>query len=393
MLLVSEHYEPSTGATAQLMSDLTNDLVALNWRVTVLTATPGPQSATKARPMVVRLNKTRSGQEVVNVFSKAVRGTSFLISSLKWCLLHSRQDDVILIVSNPPFIGLLGPLVNILKGLPYIFVFQDLFPQTAVVSGLLTASSPITNICQWLMDYICKKAAKIVVLSNSMKTKLEQHVNQINTITVIHNWAIEQALPIPISNNPFAIQHDFQHLFTIQYSGNFGRLHDLNTLLDAAVIIRERPVQFVFIGGGAKQALIDKYCKSHSLKNVLQLNYQPRDVLPYSLGACDLSTVALIPGAENNMAPCKFYGILASGKGILLIAKKNCDLAQLVLTEKIGVVIEPGESEALAENLLKLSKNPEDVQAMGMRARSLYKERFGRKRSTLAYAALLQSIQ
>ncbi|WP_222930436.1 MULTISPECIES: glycosyltransferase family 4 protein [unclassified Synechococcus] len=373
------------------MNDLASGLVKQNWRVVVLTATGGPENSTTEDLTVIRLSS--SIQSNNGVIGKAMKGTYFLISSLIWCLKHGNRGDVVLIVSNPPFIGLLGTILRKLKNMPYVFLFQDLFPQTAVISGLLPSSGPVASSFQWLMNVICKQAAKTVVLSDSMQTQLVQNLGQAESVTVIHNWAVEKALPIPLAKNPFAIQHGFQDRFTVQYSGNFGRLHDLKTLLDAAVILHANPMQFIFIGGGAKQSQIDNYCKFHSLSNVIRLHYQPRSTLKYSLGACDLSVIGLIPGAENSMAPCKFYGILASGKGVLLIAKKNCDLAQLVLTAGIGLVVEPGESEALADKLLQLSKNPQQVQDMGKRARSLYEKRFGRERSTLSYSSLLKSVR
>ena len=394
LLLVSENFQPRTGATAQLMTDLANDLVGFGWRVTVVTATPdretpSPSKATK----VVRLKKTQIRQNRNGVFSKALRGVHFLISSLIWCLVRGRQGDVILIVSNPPFIGLLGPLLHTLKGLPYVFLFQDLFPETAVISGLLPPSSPVTNTMRWLMSWVCRNSASTIVLSDAMRQQLIRDLGQRTPIAVIHNWAVEQAHALPRAVNPFAAEHGFQDCFTVQYSGNFGRLHDLETLLDTASILIKHPVQFVFIGGGAKQAQIDASCEINGLTNILRLPYQPRGTLPYSLGACDLAAISLMPGAENSMAPCKFYGILASGRGVVLVARRNCDLAQTVLNAGIGVVVEPGESAALAEELLQLSKQPERVQAMGDRARSLYTERFGRERSVTAYAHLLEQLQ
>jgi len=210
---------------------------------------------------------------------------------------------------------------------------------------------------------------------------------------VIHNWAVEQAKLTPRQSNPFAAEHGFQDRFTLQYSGNYGRLHDLLTLLEAARIIKPHPVQFVFIGGGVKQSQIDVYREAFALQNVIRLPYQPRATLADSLGACDLAAIGLVPGGEDTMAPCKFYGILASGRGVVLVARRTCDLAQIVLNEGIGVVVEPGESEALADELLQLSKQPETVQTMGERARSLYSERFGRERSVTAYAHLLEQLQ
>jgi glycosyltransferase involved in cell wall biosynthesis len=317
----------------------------------------------------------------------------FFWSSLLWVLFRGRRGDLVFIVSNPPFIGLLGPLLRRLRRLNYVFLFQDLFPRTAVISGVLPAAGPITASWQWLMGTICRQSAATIVLSDTMRKRLLRDCGQPLPLRVIHNWAVEQAKPTPRGQNPFAAEHGFQDRFTLQYSGNYGRLHDLLTLLEAARILKPHPVQLVFIGGGVKQSQIDVYREAFALQNVLRLPYQPRTTLADSLGACDLAAIGLVPGGEDTMAPCKFYGILASGRGVVLVARRTCDLAQIVLNEDIGVVVEPGESEALAHELLQLSKDPDRVQTMGDKARSLYSDRFGRERSVTSYAHLLEQLR
>lgn len=396
VLLISEHFEPATGATAQLMSDLAQGLSDRSWNVTVLTSTPGQSEAsTASHPQVVRLGGHLSAGKAkrTGVVQKALGGVLFFWSSLLWVFFRGRRGDLVFIVSNPPFIGLLGPLLRRLRRLNYVFLFQDLFPRTAVISGVLPAAGPITGSWQWLMGSVCRQSAATIVLSDTMRRRLLRDCGQLLPLRVIHNWAVEQAKPTPRGHNPFAAEHGFQERFTLQYSGNYGRLHDLLTLLEAARILKPHPVQFVFIGGGVKQSQIDVYREAFALQNVLRLPYQPRATLADSLGACDLAAIGLVPGGEDTMAPCKFYGILASGRGVVLVARRTCDLAQIVLNEGIGVVVEPGESEALAEELLELSKNPDRVQTMGDRARSLYAERFGRERSVTAYAHLLEQLR
>jgi glycosyltransferase involved in cell wall biosynthesis len=206
---------------------------------------------------------------------------------------------------------------------------------------------------------------------------------------VIHNWAVECADATPRQANRFAHDHGFADKFTLQYSGNFGRLHDLLTLLEAARLLQAEPVQFVFIGGGAKQRQIEAWVDVFALPGVLRLPYQPRERLRESLGACDLAAIGLIPGAEDTVAPSKFYGILASGRGLVLIARRSCDLAQLVLQEGCGIVVEPGEATELADQLLQLSRNPEEVLGMGRRAASLYRRQFGLERSLDSYESVL----
>lgn len=370
------------------MSDLARGLAQRGWELRVLTATNG---MTTDIP-VIRLGGS-GGDRTVGVLAKAMLGLQFFLGSLLWCTRHGRPGDLVLIVSNPPFIGLLGPIIRARKQLQYVFVFQDLFPRSAVLSGVIPAAGPVAILWRLLMRSVCKHSARTVVLSEAMKTRLQRDLgDQAFPIEVIPNWAVEKGLPIPRHTNQFAIEHGFSHSFTLQYSGNFGRLHDMLTLLEAARLLQETSIQFVFIGGGAKQTQIEAYQKGFALPNVLRLPYQPRARLPESLAACDLSAVGLIPGAEDTVAPCKFYGILASGRGVVLIARRSCDLAELVIREGCGIVVEPGEAAELAEQLEWLQDHPDHVLAMGERSKHLYAYQFGMERSIDRYAKLMESL-
>jgi glycosyltransferase involved in cell wall biosynthesis len=390
LLILSEHFAPSTGATAQLVTDLALGLAARGHRCRVLTATSG---GAVAGLEVVRLGLPRRAGAAagapVGVLAKAAAGLVFVLGGLGWCLLHGRRGQRLLIVSNPPFVGLVGPLLRALRGMDYVFLFQDLFPRSAALTGVLPASGPITALWRALMGWVCRCSSATVVLSDAMAERWRRELRRPLPLTVIHNWAVEMAQGTPKPANTLAREWGVADTFTVQYSGNFGRLHELLTLLEAARLLQDAPIRFLFIGGGAKQAQITAYRDAFGLDQVLVMPYQPRELLPLSLGACDLAAIGLIPGAEDTVAPSKFYGILASGRGVLLVAQRGCDLAQLVLREGCGVVVEPGEVEELARELRALAADPARVQRMGERARSLYRERFGLERSLAAYEALL----
>lgn len=392
MLLISEHFSPSHGATAQLMTDLACGLASRGHPVLVLTATAATADNGDDVPPGPGLRVMRLGLapgETPRLLLKAWRGLRFFGLALAWGCWHGRRGQRLLIASNPPFIGLLGPLLQ-LRGLEYVFLFQDLFPRSAVLSGLWAARSPITSCWSALMAWVCRRSRCTVVLSGAMAQALQQDCGPGLPLQVIHNWAVEQALPGDRVHNPFARELGVEQFFTVQYSGNFGRLHDLDTLLRAAMVLRHQPLRFVFIGGGAKEVELREFLHKQQLGNVIQLPYQPRAHLPITLGACDISAIALRPGVEATVAPCKFYGILASARPVLLVANPRCDLAQLLLSEQCGLVVAPGEAGALAEQLSALQQDPERVAAMGQRARQLYEQRFGLERSLQAYEALLR---
>lgn len=390
LLLISEHFEPSNGATAQLMTDLAVGLHRRGWQITVLTATPGSNLDFP----VVRLNGPdgRSSVATPRVIDKALHGIRFLLGSLLWCLRRGDRGDVVLLVSNPPFIGLLGPLLQLCRGLPYVFIFQDLFPRSAILSGVLPAAGPLALLWRGLMTEVCRRSHRSVVLSQAMEVRLRRDLGQKLPLTVIHNWAVERGAPIQREDSDFAAEHGYAHRFSVQYSGNFGRLHDLLTLLEAARLLEKEPIQFVFIGGGAKQSQIEAYLTGFGLSRVLLLPYQPRSRLSHSLAACDMAAIGLIPGAEDTVAPSKFYGILASSRPVLLIARRSCDLAQLVLSAGCGLVVEPGEAAELADQLLELSRQPNRVRSMGERSLALYQQHFGAERSLARYEAVLHEL-
>ena len=387
LILVSEHYEPSSGATAQLMRDLSYGLANNGWTVTVLTATATNSGGDASNPCyVVRLGEQqRAADANKTVAGKTLAGLRFALSCLLWCSRQSgRRCDVI--VSNPPFIGVIGPSEMASAAFLRLPV-QDLFPRSAVLSGA-PRRGLTTQAWHGLMQLVCEHSAATVVLNQSMARRLAAETQKsLPLLSSTIGPSNKDRILAP------AINLLWSTTFRAVHNSVFRKLraaHDIETLITSASFLKYDPlIQFLFIGGGQKQHVIEEA----KLSNVLLLPYQPRQRLPETLAACDLACISLISGAEDTMAPCKLYGILASGRGLVLIAKPNCDLAQLVQQERIGIVVSPGDSKNLAQQLKALSDDPYEVAAMGQRAKRLYDERFGFERSLLQYDQLLRSIR
>lgn len=178
-------------------------------------------------------------------------------------------------------------------------------------------------------------------------------------------------------------------VFTIQYSGNFGRLHDILTILEAARLLQGEPIKFVFVGGGAKHHQILSYINHYKLSNIIVKPYQPRELLDDSLAACDISIVSLISGAEDTVAPSKVYGILASSRPIILISRQKTDLSSLITNSNCGVVVSQGDVISLCNYIKSFLADDDLVYSMGENARRLYDDQFGRDESFSLYYNLL----
>jgi glycosyltransferase involved in cell wall biosynthesis len=211
-------------------------------------------------------------------------------------------------------------------------------------------------------------------------------------IKVIENWAIEDIPVVSKQENDFAKQHKLDEMFTLLYSGNLGRLHDIETITEAARILKDEPIKFVFIGDGAKTKIVKLAIEDHQLKNILLLPYQPRELLPLSLTACDVSLVSLIAGAESIVAPSKLYGMLAAGRGIISISVPNSYIDKLLTNSGSGVNVSPDDPQQLADIIRQLASDSQRVKSMGEIARQLYETRYTFKRSLDEYERLIFQI-
>lgn len=389
IIVLTEHFEPSTGATAQLVTDLVADMRQAGIPVQVLTSTPAI-CGDVTEVDVLRISKTISSH--VSVLAKTVRGLHFLVVSFFWLFRNALPGQTILIVSNPPFIGIIGLLLKITNGVRYTFLLQDVFPRSAILTGLLPARGPAVWFWNNLISATLLHSSSVITLTTSMLSRCKADFGSSIPFHLIHNWSVIEGTEAPSRYNELSNEWGLNDLFTIQYSGNFGRLHDLLTVLEAARLLSNERVMFVFIGDGPKLDQIRRYKAIFSMNNVMIKPFQPRSSLSKSLMAADISLVSMIPGADDTVAPSKLYGLLSMAKPILLVGTNDSALAHLIRESRCGIVVSNGDPVHFANEVRKLIRSPDDVALMGRNSRQLYINHYGRTKSTNAYIKLLQRV-
>lgn len=385
-LVITEHFTPSSGATAQLITDLVLGLQYLNHNTIVLTSTPQPNR--HAEPSVVRLQQPSTVTH--SILSKALSGNLFLFKSFLWAAINHKTYKNILIVSNPPYSGILGILLKLIFGKPYFFLFQDIFPRSAVLAGILPARGPILFAINALMRLICENSQAVILLSSDMQRRCQRDFGNDYTTAIINNWSI----PNPVSFNHQKDNKPLDRnraLIRLQYSGNHGRLHDILTILEAARLLIDQPILFEFIGGGPKYHYVSQYIDRFNLPNVVRKPYQERHLLEAVFSSCDASFVSLTPGAEDTVAPSKLYGILACSKPVILLSSHTSDLAQLVKSSNSGYVVEPGDVPGMVSLLTTFVHCKNDLSSKSQSAYNLYMSTFQKHHSIAQYHALLSS--
>lgn len=231
-----------------------------------------------------------------------------------------------------------------------------------------------------------------MVLSPAMRQRLVEICPQIaEKVFVIHSWADPDLIvPIAKQENWFAWKYDLVSKFTVLYSGNMGRCHDMDTILEAAQQLQDEPIQFVCIGGGAKREDFIKEVNRLGLCNFTFLPYQDKQVLPYSLTACDLSLVSVDACTESLVAPSKLYSALASGRPIAVICPQYSYLRQLIDEANCGATFDNGDSHGLAQFIRWLSHDPQLGENMGKAGRHYLRSHFTLKVISQQYLDVLQ---
>lgn len=395
MIIISQYFYPSYASTSQLMTDLACGLADRNYHVRVYTGTPSSSLEPSLSLEFDKVKITRSPdplQSSKSILGKLVSSLFFLVGALFYVIFKVDKKDSLLITSNPPYSGIIGIVFKLLKGGKYYFLLQDVFPESAILSGIIKPESKLIFFINKLIYSICKNSEKTIILSESMKKLMESKYPDLNNLCIIENWSIENISITTKENNAFANEYGLDKQFTVLYSGNIGRLHDIETLAETIknLNVAQPNVQFVFIGDGAKLKLLEDYQHKFTLKNLLLLPFQPRELLSQTLTACDVALVSLVKGAEQIVAPCKLYGMLASGRAIVSISEQGSYIDNLLSSGDCGINCPPGNHEQLADILKTLSISPERVKTMGLNSHKLYLDKYTLNRALGEYEAVLR---
>ncbi len=375
--IITQFYPPDYAATGQLIQELAIQLGEDNIRVSVFTGQPGYAFRNCKAPRIeekrrVKVKRTRATQLLSKkIMAKALNGIIFSIRAGLHIIRHRKKHDVLLLTTAPPFLFFVGYLANLLFNIPYVCLVYDLYPDVVIELGLISPQNAIAKLWNWCNDRIWSRAKGIIVLSETMKERIvAKHPQASNKISVIHNWAnADWIKPIAKEQNWFAYEHGTHHKFTVLYSGNLGRCHDLDTILGAIQLLKNQEVHFVFIGAGAKHELCRQTVKEWGLSNCTFLPYQERSHLPYSLTACDLALVSIAPGMEGVVVPSKLYGVMAAGRAIAAICEPHSYLRELIQEAQCGACFNNNDSEGLAEFIRFLAKDPQTTRKMGQTGR------------------------
>lgn len=200
------------------------------------------------------------------------------------------------------------------------------------------------------------------------------------------------AAPLAIRESKFWQSWGLEDKFVVQYSGNMGLWHDMETFVHAAALLKsERDIQFIFIGGGMREGSAKAMAAELGCGNIVWKPFVALEELAHSLSACHVSLLSLKNHLKGVAVPCKFYGILASGRPVLALVPTHSEIDIAIREHQCGEVIKPGDAPRLAETILRLRDDAMRVKQLSANAFAAYEGYYTADQAEQAFERLLNS--
>jgi lipopolysaccharide/colanic/teichoic acid biosynthesis glycosyltransferase/glycosyltransferase involved in cell wall biosynthesis len=284
-----------------------------------------------------------------------------------------KRPDVVYTYHPPATVALPALVIKMLLRIPVVYDIQDLWPDTVRASGMVSGRRILAMLGRWC-NFVYRRMDQLIVLSPGFRTILLSRGLQPGKVHVIYNWCDEERISAPGREPELTRELGFADRFNIVFAGTMGLAQNLQTVLEAARICRERcpAARFVFVGGGIEKARLEALARGMALDNVVFLERQPVERIGRILALADVLLVHLKDDPLFCITiPSKTQAYMAAGKPILMAVRG--DAAELVERAGAGLSCEPENALALADAVTRMSAMPQaELEAMGAAGRSFY---------------------
>ncbi|MBS0235257.1 MAG: glycosyltransferase family 4 protein [Proteobacteria bacterium] len=405
LIFVNRFFHPDHSATSQMLSDLGFGLAEKNLEIIVITSRQrydGPKASLPSRDTangvrIERIWTSHFGRD--RLLFRGIDYLTFYVSVARVLARTARRGDIIIAMTDPPVISAVAALVARWRGARIINWLQDVFPEVAEALDIATGPMSILfATLRRLRNISLHWADTNVAIGERMARHVETLGMSRDRIVVLPNWADTDAIcPIPAEINTLRREWNLARKFVVAYSGNLGRAHDIDTLLQAIIAMNERSLEkhrihWLFVGGGALYKRLERETRQRGCTNVSFYPYQPRERLAESLSVADTHIVSLKPSLEGLIVPSKFYGVAAAGRPSLFIGCPDGEVARLINQFGCGASVAMGDAEALVRTVNLLAQDRNACAAMGERARAMCEENFSKRQAISAWHRLVESV-
>ena len=393
--ILNVYYPPDSSATAAVLADVAEAL-AKDHQVIVLAGRPS-YAPVERHPLYLWRRENVNGVTVERVGSSAFhRGwklgrafnyVSYLALALVRALTMRPRADLVIAMTDPPLVCLVGALAATLRGSTFVYNIRDLHPDMAVAAGVV-GDGYFVSLWERLHRWALRRARLVIGLGDDMRDRVVAKGIDPARVVVVRDGARPLTSSNGVDNGVAAsIRSDFD--FVVLHAGNLGFAGVWDTLLGAAERLKDDGVGLVFVGDGARRTELEEAARD--LHNVRFLPYFPEVDLPQVLASADIHVVTVREGLEGLVVPSKLYPILTAGRPVLAIAPDGSDVVRIVRKYSCGLVAGPNDADAVADRVRQARSDSRLLAEMAENARRAAVD-FDRDRELARFVQLVEEV-
>lgn len=402
ILLIHQYFLSADDAGGSRWNQMAKFWAAQGHEITVLAGTVHYATGLKAKEYRGKLVVTERVGPGIKVkrchvssrYNKSFMGRlwayfSFTLTSLLAGIVE-RRPDVLICTSPPLTVGLTGAILRVLWRRPMVFEVRDLWPETAIETGVLK-NPLLIKLSFWLERLSYRHANWINVLTPAFKESLVQTKGiDPERISVITNAADLDTFQPGAKDNRVRRQFNLGDKFVVTYVGAHGVANHLIQLLEAARILQEwSQVHFLLIGDGMQKPMLKKKAAEWGLANVTFVDSVPKHEIVDYVAASDVCTAVLKRlDVFKTVYPNKVFDYMSAARPVILAIDGVA--RELVEKAGAGVFVPPEDPVAFAQAVRELKDNPAACEEFGRSGLGYVQEHFSRERLAARYMDILK---
>lgn len=343
--------------------------------------------------------------EVFRCFVPSAYGRSYLgrrlgyaafALSASYAALVAPPADVVIATSPPLVVVAAGWLKRRVSGrrARWIFEVRDLWPESAVTTGVILPGSPTTRFFYALEAWAYRSADRITALTPGIKADIvRRHLAPASKIVEVPNGADLVHFAPAARDNDFRRRFGWGDRCVAMYAGAHGRANALDQLVEAAALLRDRPdIVIALVGDGPERVRLERDARERGLTNLTFCGPQPKERMAECVNAADIGIAVLQPNPTfRTVYPNKIFDYMACARPIVLgidgVARDLvCDVA------RCGVCVPPGDAAGLAAAIRSLADRPAEREAMGLRGRRWVEANASREALAANYLSIMNDL-
>lgn len=406
ILLLPAYYYPEQAASSYLGDNIREAFCLNGMELELYTPIPTRGVSDEVRKLYKKKKRESlyEGKLQIRRFSMIREGRNPLQRAFRYvyCLIKqfyfglcAKDIDLIYLASTPPILGIIGGLLKKIKGVPFVYNLQDIFPDSLAGTGLAKKGGLLWKIGRVIENFTYRNADRIIVISEDFKRNIIAKGVPEEKIVVVYNWVDEsKVVHVDRKDNVLFDRYKLDRSkFYITYSGNIGLTQNMNLLVEVAEGLQDKEdIQFVLVGEGAFKNELTNILEQKQIRNITLLPFQPYEDIAHVFSLGDVGLIISKPGVGENSVPSKTWSIMSAERAVIANFDEN-ELKDIIAEHNCGIFTKAGDKEAFKNAILTLYNNRRMCTEMGKNGREFILKNLTREVGTQKYVDVIKQFE